>query len=100
MLLSDGKAHVVQVEPSLRPHFWTCSRAWFRLPRAFGMVIANGLDATKLERTFGKPQRVERCGEYEALLYDGAARARVTFGMTAAINHDLRRADAERRLDW
>jgi hypothetical protein len=101
MLLSEGRAHIIQVMPrSLRPNFWISSRGWFRGPLAIGMLVTNGLDMVEVGQKFGLPQAVAQCGTYRVFVYQGAPRVHMTFRMQAAIDRELVTVDAQRRLGW
>jgi len=100
MLLSDNRAHVIQVTPSLKPNFWISSRGWYRPPLAMGMLITNGLDMSAIGKVFGLPQAVAQCGGFQVFLYQGASRVRMTFRMQNAFDKELVVSDADRKLGW
>jgi hypothetical protein len=100
MLLSDNRAHVIQVTPSLKPNFWISSRGWYRPPLSIGMLITNGLDMDAIGKTFGLPQVVAQCGGYRVFIYQGAPRVHMTLRMQIAFDKALVASDAERKLGW
>ncbi len=78
MLLSDARAHVVQVRRGLQPYIWIASRGWYRTRRDFGILITNGLDPRRATKLLGPPQVIERCDTLELFVYRDRARARMT----------------------
>jgi hypothetical protein len=100
MLFSDGRAHMVQVMPSLQPNYWIVSRGWFRAPRVYGMVITNGLDTRRVEKLFGRPDYTTQCETYGVMVYRGLARARMTFMMQGQLDRSLLIGDLDRKIGW
>jgi len=79
MLLSEGGAHVVQVRNSLQPYWWINSRAWYRDRKRFGIVVTNGLNSSRIVKSLGHPQSIERCKDLELYIYRGTAAAAMTW---------------------
>jgi hypothetical protein len=94
MLLTDNRAHVVQVRSGLMPYWWINSRGWYRDPGEFGLLIANGLNPERARRYLHDPQTIVHCGELELWVYRGESREHMSAKLRSFFAKGLAQADA------
>ena len=78
LTLLAKKVTVVSFDEAFQtPYLGIISRQWFRDPQSLGLVVADGLDRSAIERAVGPPTQETMCGAAHVLIYRGEARTRL-----------------------